>query len=401
MDVSEGARSVSVGADQPGSANHIDRWHELNGANAYDAFYKEFIDIDTTLYLTSNVPDSVYEQRLRMIFSPIGLPYNHIVKSYIETYTQKRQGLMEKVIGRAEYYFPIIEPALDRHGLPQEIKMLAIIESALSPTAVSRVGATGLWQFMYGTGKSYGLEVSSFVDQRRDPIASTDAACRFLKDLYSIYGDWTLALAAYNCGPGNVNKAIRRAGGDTKNFWEIYAYLPRETRGYIPSFIAATYAYTFHRHHDIRPEPSPLPLATDTVMICRPMHFKQICSTIDTPLEVVRGLNPQYKMDIVPAVNGKTYSLTLPASDISKFIDREGDIMCKDTVYMAEYLKPSNMTPGKKEFSLDSYTYRVKSGDTLGSIAAKHNVKVSQIMNWNNIKNPNKLSIGQKLEIYR
>ncbi len=278
--------------------------------------------------------------------------------------------------------------------------MLPVVESALLPSVVSHAGATGLWQFMYGTGRYYGLEVTSFVDQRRDPIAATKAACIYLKDLYNMFGDWTLAIAAYNCGPGNVTKAIKRAGGNTKNFWEIYPYLPRETRGYIPSFIAATYAYTFHRQHDIEPEMPALPLATDTVMVNRLMHFKQITSTIDTPVEVIRKLNPQYKADIIPAL-GKSYSLTLPVSDVSRFLENEQQIMAKDTTYLAEYLKPSNIDKTKKEFSINSFTYKVKSGDTLSGIASKNGVSVAQIKKWNNIKNADKLRIGQKLEIYR
>lgn len=369
--------------------------------NVYDNFYNEFIDVDTMLYMTSNVPDSVYEARLKMIMSPVGMPYNHIVKSYIVAYTSGRRVKMDRILGQSQYYFPIIEEALDRHGLPIELRILPIVESALTPTAVSRMGATGLWQFMYGTGRMYGLEISSFIDQRRDPAASTEAACRFLKDLYGMYGDWTLVLAAYNCGPGNVNKAIKRAGGNTKNFWDIYPYLPKETRGYVPSFIAATYTYTFHRQHSIEPQEAPLPLATDTIMLSRPLHFKQITSTIGIPEEILRRLNPQYKMDIVPAVNGKSYPLTLPVSDIARYLDNEAAILEKDAIYMAEYLKPSNINPKQVAFSLDSFTYKVKSGDTLSSIAARHNVKVSQLMKWNNIKNANHLRVGQKLEIYR
>lgn len=327
------------------------------------------------------------------------MPYNEVVKRYIITYTT-RKTLMENVLGRSQYYFPMIEEELDRAGLPIELRMLPVVESALSPTAISRAGATGLWQFMYTTGKVYGLEVNSFIDQRRDPVLSTKAACRYLKDLYGIYEDWTLALAAYNCGPGNVNKAIKRAGDQAEDFWDIYPYLPAETRGYVPSFIAATYAYTFSYQHDIAPAPTAMPLATDTVMISRPMHFDQITSTIDLPKEVLRSLNPQYKMDIIPAV-GKSYSLTLPLGEVARFLENEESINAKDTVYMAQYLKPSRTDPSQKVFSLESFTYRVKSGDTLSSIAKRHNVSVAQLMKWNNLKNAHKLRIGQKLEIYR
>ncbi len=375
-------------------------WHERSKHIAFETFFNEFIDIDTTQYRTSNVPDSVYEARLKMILSPVQMPYNHIVKSHIIAYTTAKKSMMSKIMGRSQYYFPMIEAELDRAGLPLELRMLPVIESALDPTAVSYRGAAGLWQFMYSTGRHYGLEVTSFVDERRDPVASTRAACNFLKDLYDMFGDWTLAIAAYNCGPGNVTKAIRRAGGNTNNFWEIYHYLPRETRGYIPSFIAATYAYTFHRQHDIEPAEAPLPLATDTIMVSRLMHFRQIESTIDTPVEVIRRLNPQYKADIVPAI-GKSYSLTLPMSDISLYLENEPQIQAKDTAYLAEYLKPSNIDKTKKEFSIESFTYKVKSGDTLSAIASRNGVTVSQIKKWNNIKNADKLRIGQKLEIYR
>lgn len=367
---------------------------------AYDQFFTQFIDIEEVDVPAGNIPDSVYEQRLRAILSPIQMPYNDVVKRYIITYTTSRKAMMSNILARSQYYFPMIEQELDRNGLPVELRMLPVIESALSPTAISRVGATGLWQFMYTTGKAYGLEITSFIDQRRDPVASTKAACRYLKDLYDIYGDWTLAIAAYNCGPGNVNKAIKRAGGEAGSFWDIYPYLPKETRGYVPSFIAATYAYTYHYHHDITPGESQLPLATDTVMICRPMHFEQISSTLPIPTEIIRSLNPQYKLDIIPATN-KSYPLILPMAEIGNYIDNESRINAKDTVYMAQYLRPSNLDPNKKVFSLESFTYRVKSGDTLSGIAKKHHVTVSQLMKWNNLKSADKLRIGQKLEIYR
>ena len=373
-------------------------------AQAQDEFVKQFINIDPADSETvSNLPDSVFEARLKTIMSPIDMTYNAVVKRHIIAYTSSRKRIMEKILQQSEYYFPMIEQELDSYGLPIELRMLAAIESALAPNAVSRAGATGMWQFMYSTGKLYGLEINSFVDQRRDPVLSTKAACRYLKDLYDIYGDWTLALAAYNCGPGNVNKAIKRAGDNNiSTFWDIYEVLPKETRDYVPSFIAATYTYVFYREHGLSKRPSELPLATDTLMISKPMHFEQVCSTLDIPTDLLRLLNPQYKSDIIPA-SGKSYPLTLPQIEIGRFLENESMIHAKDTVYMAQYLKPavSKEDPSKKTFAFDSFTYKVKSGDTLGSIAKKYNVTVKQLMKWNKLTNANKLRIGQQLEIYR
>ena len=375
--------------------------HELQAQKAFDDFFNDFINIESTpIDDAAQLPDSVYESRLRMILSPIVMPYNSVVKRYIVAYTTSRRHTMEDILGRSRYYFPMIEAELDKAGLPIELRMLAAIESALSPTAISRAGATGLWQFMYTTGKHYGLEINSFIDQRRDPVLATRAACRYLKDLYAIYGDWTLALAAYNCGPGNVNKAIRRAGTNVTSFWDIYPYLPRETRGYVPSFMAATYVYTFHFQHDLQPAEHNLPLATDTVTIRRPMHLDQVASSLDIPKEVLRSLNPQYKQDIIPATS-KSYPLTLPLADITRYIDNEETILAKDTVYLAQYLRPSRTEPARQTIALDSFTYRVKSGDTLSGIAKKHHVTVAQLMKWNNLKSANRLRVGQTLEIYR
>lgn len=376
-------------------------WYEQNSLLAFDNFFDSFIDISEDEYLTSEVPDSVYESRLKMILSPVPLPYNDIVKRYIIAYTTKNKTLMCRVLGRSQYYFPMIEEELDRAGLPLELRMLPVVESALTPSARSHKQAVGLWQFILPTGKRYGLEITSFIDQRREPVAATRAAVSFLGDLYKIYGDWLLVLAAYNCGPGNVDKALKRAGSEAKSFWDIYAYLPKETRGYVPSFIGATYAYYYHRQHNLTPDDCPMPLAVDTIQVNRVMHFDQITSTIGTSKEMIQALNPQYIRDIVPAVGGKTYSLILPISDMSKYVENEQEILDKDMVYLSEYLKPSNIDPTKKEFSLNSYSYTVKSGDNLSSIAKKNGVTSSQIIKWNNLKNPDKLRIGQKLEIYR
>ena len=239
--------TLGLSAEQADSLVAV--WRERQCGDSYQEFFDNYILVDSTA--ESTTPDSVYIQRLRALVSPIQLPYNNIVRGYINRYTDSRYGTISRILGMSQYYFPLIEDELLKEGLPVELRALPIIESALSTTAVSPMGAVGLWQFMPSTGKSYGLEVNSLVDERRDPVRSTQAACRYLKDLYAIYNDWSLAIAAYNCGPGNVNKAIARSGGNGRTFWDIYDYLPRETRGYVPAFIGASYAYAYHRQHGI------------------------------------------------------------------------------------------------------------------------------------------------------
>lgn len=380
----------------------ISVWYEQNVANTFDSFFEEFINLDSTATLQSDIPDSVYMARLKMIVSPVNLTFNDITKKHIIAYTNSRRSTMARIIGLSHVYFPMIEEELAAAELPLELRMIPVIESALNPVAVSRMGATGLWQFMYGTGKSYGLEITSFVDERRDPAASTKAACRFFKALYEMYGDWTLAIAAYNCGPGNVNKALKRAGGNARTFWDVYPYLPRETRGYVPAFIGATYAYTFHKQHNIEPVVPNIPISTDTVHVHNMMHFDQITSTLGTPIEALRELNPQYKMDVIPAIEQRSYVLTLPQADIAKYLNYEEEILAKDSVYLAQYLnKNTKGSTLQAAVNTGSVEYRIKSGDTLGSVAKKHGVTVSQLMKWNNIKNANKLSIGQRIQIYK
>ena len=283
-------------------------------------------------------------------------------------------------------------------GLPVELRALPIIESALNPTAVSRMGASGLWQFMPSTGKLYGLEVNSLIDERYDPVLATRAACRYLKDMYAVFGDWMLAIASYNCGPGNVNKAIARSGGG-KTFWEIYDYLPRETRGYVPAFIGASYAYAYHKQHGIELTEPPLPLAVDTIRVTNLMHLGQVASTLDLPIEVLRQLNPQYRLDIIPAT-GKHYTLVLPQEYACRYIACEEEIQRKDSLYLKEYINPVNVA--KKRAATSSYlTHTVKRGETLGYIARKYRVSQQTIMRDNRIRNANRLSIGQKLKIRR
>ena len=370
-------------------------WYRRNVVASYDDFFDRYVSEDTTANGSEDAtPDSVYARRLQQLVSPVQLPYNPIVRGYIARYTNPRYGTISRILGLSQYYFPLIEEELIKAGLPVELRALPIIESALNPTAVSRMGAAGLWQFMPSTGKLYGLEVNSLVDERRDPYRATQAACRYLKDLYAIYNDWSLAIAAYNCGPGNVNKAIARSGG--KNFWEIYDYLPRETRGYVPAFIGASYAYAYHRQHGIEPTEAPIPLSVDTIRVNRLMHFEQISSTIDLPVETLRQLNPQYKLDIIPATT-KPYTLVLPQRYVMQYIAHEPEIHAKDSMYLKEYINPANLDKKRQERS--GSVYVVKKGDTLGAIARRYRVTTTQIMRWNNLKSAHKLRIGQRLRI--
>ena len=372
-------------------------WSEEANGRAFDRFFDNFISFDVSAAAASSLPDSVYIERLRALVSPVQLPFNPIVKNYISRYVDGRYGTINRILSLSQYYFPIIEDELLREGLPVELRALPIIESALMPQAVSVRGAAGLWQFMPYTGKSYGLEVNSLVDERCDAVLSTRAACRFLRDLYNIYNDWTLAIAAYNCGPGNVNKALSRAGSDCKTFWDIYYYLPPETRGYVPAFIGASYAYAYHRLHNIKVEPSPLPVATDTITVRRIMHLGQVAETLDIPMDMLRKLNPQYKMDIIPATT-RSYSLVLPLQYVSKYVERESDIFSKDSTYLKEYINPANID--RKRLERPGFTYTVKNGDTLSGIAYKYRISVKEIMRWNNLRST-KLRIGQKLRIER
>lgn len=359
-------------------------------------------------------PDTVYENRLARINSVVKLPYNGIVRNHIHVYTIKKRDKFCVVLGLMDYYFPIIEDIFDSYGLPTELKYMAVIESALNPNAVSRAGATGLWQFMFSTGKLYGLTINSVVDERRDPVKATHAAARYLKDLYNIFGDWGLVIAAYNCGPGNVNKAIRRSG-NKKDYWEIYYRLPRETRGYLPQYVAAAYGTTYFAEHNLKPLPMSIPVATDTIMVNKDIHLDQISAVMNIPLGELKALNPQYRTGLVPG-SSKPQSLTLPIAHLGDFIDMNDTIRnYKSETYLnkttridnpvrTSYTSHSKTTASSSTFdpSVDGKArllYTVKSGDNLSFISEWYRVPLTELRYWNNIYRGT-IKVGQKLVIY-
>ena len=343
----------------------------------------------------SNVPDSVYIRRLEKMNSFITLPYNEIVRNYIILYSEKMPTKMKHILGLCDYYMPKYQEVLNKYDLPEELKAMAVIESALNPVAVSRAGAKGMWQFMYATAKMYGLHINSFVDERLDPFKSADAAARYLQDAYEIFGDWNLAIASYNCGAGNVNKAIRRSGGSRK-FWDIYPFLPRETRGYVPAFVGALYAMKYYKEHGMKPEAVQMPVHIDTFKINKMLHFKQVSELVGIPMEEIKNLNPQYVHNIVPG-NEREYTLVLPYTYTNAFIDNEDSLY---THKASEYFNPATLKKIIDGADGERIIYKVKNGDYLGRIATKHRCTVAQIKKWNNLKN-NNIRVGQKLVIYR
>ena len=361
---------------------------------------KYLISIDENCQMTSSNPvisDSVYIDRLSRIPSIIEMPFNEIVKKHIEAYTGRLRNKVSFMLAAANFYMPLFEEALDAYDLPLELKYLPIIESALNPKALSRQRASGLWQFMLRTGNIYGLDNNSLVDERRDPVKSTWAAVRYLKDLYNIYNDWNLVLAAYNCGPGNVNKAIRRAGGET-DYWTIYPFLPKETRGYVPGFIAANYVMTYYCEHGICPMDSQLPAISDTIHVSKDLHLQQVASVCNIDIEQLRSLNPQFKKDIIPG-NSKAYALQLPNNTANIFIEREDSIYAyeaqkylnkRKTVPVPETISPKNAKGAKY--------HKIRKGDTLGGIARTYGVSVRQIRELNGIQG-NNITAGKNLRI--
>jgi membrane-bound lytic murein transglycosylase D len=337
------------------------------------------------------------KERLQHLNSktPFNVEYNPSLERIIKSYLKHRSNSLGDMIEKAKYYFPMFEEHLDKYDLPLEIKYLAIVESALKPRARSRVGASGLWQFMYYTGKQFHLNVNSYVDERFDPLRATEAACKYLSSLYGIFGDWDLALAAYNSGPGNVSKAIRRSGGN-KNYWNIRKYLPRETAGYLPAFYATYYILEYAKEHNLNSEKSYLKnFETDTVIVKRQLTFEQINSVLKTDNELLEFLNPQYKLNIIPFIKGKNYTLRLPKNLIGTFVSNESQIYA-----FAEADDAKREKPLPKVFeNPERIRYRVRNGDYLGKIAERYGVGVSQIKRWNGLRS-SRLKIGQRLIIY-
>ena len=360
--------------------------------------------LDTTdciaMHDTTTLPDSVYKARLQALPCVIELPYNERIKAFILRYVKRSPKQVARMMRMSEYYFPIFEEALGRYNLPYELKYVPIIESALNPLARSHAGAAGLWQFMPATGKLFGLEINSLVDERMDPLKSTEAACRFLSSMFAVYHDWNLVIAAYNCGSGNVNKAIRRAGGK-RDFWSIYPFLPRETRNYVPIFIAANYAMNYGQEHGICKAPAEKTMITDTICTTRRMHLQQVSENLGIEMDELRRLNPQYSRDILPG--GSTYTLCLPSEKAGLYIDQEDSIIA----YKADSLinnrraeiDMAKVTSVNGAYRVNGVTYyTIKNGDSLSTIAKKFHCTVKQLKQWNGLKNDN-IRAGKKLKI--
>ena len=403
---SEGQLTDSI---QPSFIQTIDNYYLqwLQNQKKTDT-YVDSAYIASMLKTVPEFPDSLYLLRLDSLNPAINLSYNNIVRNFIDLYTVRKRMQVATMLGASEYYFPIFEEALAANCMPLELKYLPVIESALNPVARSRAGACGLWQFMYPTGKMYKLEINSFIDERFDPVKSTQAAVRYLNDLYSIYEDWILVIAAYNCGPGNVNKAIRRSGGK-KNYWDIYYHLPKETRGYVPAFIAAIYAFNYSKEHNIYPIESTLPPICDTIVVEDALHFDQICKNMDISVEELRDVNPQYTKDIIPAGLGKSYVLKMPYNYVGNFIDNQDTIFAyKRNVYFDNSDRTANPNDRFKRYAhVASVTgdkarlvYTVRSGDVPGAIAAKFNVRLADLKYWNNLNRRLTIRVGQKLVVY-
>lgn len=414
--------SVSVGASQIIKVSYLDsikttfinhttsncideRWMaELSNEEIFEDMYNDLTEIDIDSTVSYDLSTDLLKKRLKKLDdkSPFNIEYNPALENVIKSFLKRRTGAYERLMAVSEYYFPMFEEHLAKYDVPMEIKYLAIVESALNPKAKSRVGASGLWQFMYPTGKQFNLEVNSYVDERFDPLKATEAACQYLSSLYQIFGDWSLVLASYNAGPGNVSKAIRRSGG-SQNYWNIRKNLPKETANYVPAFLATMYIYEYQKEHKLKPKKAPLTyFETDTIAVKKRMSFQQVSDLLDIPMEQIQFLNPIYKLDIIPYQEDKPHYLRLPKSKIGLYVSNE------DKVYA--YIKHQESFKEKTNYQVvaektdvtfsNSVKYhKIRSGESIGLIAGKYNISVSELKKWNNLKG-NVIQAGKSLKIY-
>ena len=361
---------------------------------------KTYLTAESDCQMTNENPafsKEVYMERLHRMPTIMEMPYNEVVQSCIDRYTGRLRRTVSYMLGAANFYMPIFEQALDQYQLPLELRYLPVIESALNPTAVSHAGATGLWQFMLPTGKAYGLEVNSLVDERRDPVKSSYAAARYLRDLYNIFGDWSLVIAAYNCGPENINKAIRRSGGE-RDYWKIYPYLPKETRGYVPAFIAANYVMNYYCEHNICPMNCQLPVKTDTVIVDRHVNFSQIAAVCNLDIQMLRALNPEYRRDIVPGATIPS-PIRMPVADVVRFIDMQDSVYASDVVQQKRIeVEVDERVVKSTKKDTKSKWHKVRRGETLGTIARRYGTTANKIKRLNGLRG-NNIRAGQRLRV--
>jgi membrane-bound lytic murein transglycosylase len=399
----EGLRKLN---DNPNIKKYDEKW--LKELSNSDLFFQMSEDVAATPTDVdySELPTEVLKERLRKLDekTPFNVEYNPILEQVIKSFLKNRRSSLERLMSLSDYYFPMFEQEMSNQKIPLEMKYLAIIESALNPKARSRAGATGLWQFMYATGKSYGLEVNNYVDERSDPVRSTKAAAKYLNELYKIFGDWDLTLAAYNSGPGNVTKAIRRSNGKT-NYWNLRPYLPRETAGYVPAFLATLYIFEYAKEHGFKPQKRANHLfQTDTIRVKEAIPFKDIAEITGMDVQDIQFFNPSYQLDVVPYVEGRNYAVRLPISEIGKFVSNEQAIYnylneqkAQREQILPEVAKGEQYAGGK---STKKTIYTVKKGDNLGKIASRHGVSINNLKRWNRMKS-NKVRVGQRLSIYK
>lgn len=386
--------------------------NELVSLDIYDDLTKDIQTINKDVTVDEELPTELLKQRLVAMNqkSPFEIEYNQGLENIIKSFLKNRKKSFSRLMALSEYYFPIFEDAFAKQNVPLEIKYLAVVESALNPKAVSRMGATGLWQFMYGTGKQYALKIDSYIDERSDPLKATAAASEYMSKMFNIFGDWELVLASYNSGPGNVTKAIRRSGGKTK-YWDIRNYLPKETQGYVPAFLATMYLFEYHKEHGINPERAVVKnFETDTVCVKNQMSFKQIADLLDMPQSQIQLLNPSYKMGVVPFYQGEQHFIRLPKDKVATFVSNEDQIYAyvkydsemkssnsRLAVKYAPKARPAAAKPAVIENG-DFEFYKVRKGDNLGAIASKYNVSISELKKWNNLRT-NAVAIGRNLKI--